>query len=139
MGVIKKDRSVLNIKRAILLTITFTMTKAEAVKDFVNSNLSGIPQEWFKIVAEEKGVGIYALPMWGTMWICDFPSAERLYKNARVMLSSTDDLLEELNRGDDKYSEEESKKLMTALDTEDWDVSVWPTLYDVIGLHWHEV
>lgn len=68
------------------------MTKEEAIKEFVARDLSGIPLDWVQAVAEQKGEEIYAWPMWGTMWILDFPGADDLYNDARVMVASKEDI-----------------------------------------------
>lgn len=162
------------------------MNKKEAVEQFVERDLSGIPQEWVKIVMEHHDI-YEPLPMWGTMWVCNFPGAERLYENARVMAGDYDYLRQILKEagGEELYSDTEREMLTEALEKDDYSVleqyvdeemdgarcilgrdgyttslfiydiegeyvigingagfnffdSVWPSLYDAIGLQWHD-
>jgi hypothetical protein len=70
----------------------FTMTKEEAIKEFVSRDLNAVPQEWVRIVAESKQE-YPALPMWGTMWIVDENFiGEKLIAHSRVMVSDVTEL-----------------------------------------------
>ena len=68
------------------------MTKKEAIEKFVDRDFHPIPQEWVKIVAEAKDAGIYAWPMWGTMWIVDNWLGEKLMEKSRRMVSEADEI-----------------------------------------------
>lgn len=99
------------------------MTKEDAIRDFVARDLSGIPSDWVQVVAEKKGEEIYAWPMWGTMWICDFPGANRLLENARPMLQGIDELKDEVDQGkNSNFSQKHREKISKALLGDDWDV-----------------
>lgn len=93
------------------------MTKAEAVKEFVKCELNAVPQEWVRIVAEEKGDFYDALPMWGTMWIVDPWIGEKLMDHSRVMVGSISEI--EL---DDIEDPAERKRVKKAIKEEDWSV-----------------
>lgn len=89
-------------------------TKAEAVKEFVQRDLNGVPQEWVRIVSENWGDHAN-LPMWGTMWIVDSWIGEKLMKQSRVMAYSADEI--DLDAIED---EKERKRVAKAIKAGDY-------------------
>lgn len=89
------------------------MKKEEAITQMV-SGFSAIPQEWVRIIAEEKHE-YFNLPMWGTLWIMDY-FGEELYNNARVMVGEADEI--DLDAIGDEDERKQVKEAIDALKQE---------------------
>lgn len=138
------------------------MTKEQAVQSFVERDFSAIPQEWVKIVAEAKGEEIYALPMWGTMWIVKY-FGEKLINSAKLVCApeecenhdkdTTCDVCEDYEEmggamnikdkdgvGTAAYIYEIDGTYVVGIHGAGWNFydGVWDRLYDLLGMKWHE-
>ena len=71
------------------------MKKKEAVQLFVQRELQNVPQEWARIVAEKEGE-YPAFGMWGTVFLVDEWTGERLAKIAEEVYPSAEDAPEEV-------------------------------------------
>ena len=93
------------------------MTKDEAVHAFVESNFNGLPIDWVQAVVKEKGEEIFALPMWGTMWIIDSYLGKILFDHSRRMVGEASEI--NLNDIEDDTEREQVKEAMEALEKEE--------------------
>jgi len=133
------------------------MTKQEAIERFVKE-LSPIPQEWVKIVADAKDANIYAWPMWGTMWFVDQILGEKLMKHAQSTYATIEEAKEAGVSGDPEeyvndemagaynikgtaaYIYEIDGEYLIGVHGAGWDFydGVWDVLYDLCGYEWHK-
>jgi hypothetical protein len=137
-----------------LLEIVGNMTKDEAVHQFVDRGFSSIPQEWVKIVAEKYNSGIYAWPMWGTMWFVSFnPWGEKLMNSSAVQQGDDekaphyDEEMAGANCILDKDGDETcvfiyeiEGEYLIGINGAGWNFydGAWDKLYDLLGLEWHD-
>lgn len=64
------------------------MTKEEAVRRWVEQELSGLSQDWAERLFVSFNGYSPKLPMWGTMWVVNKFDGEKFWKNSRRMASS---------------------------------------------------
>lgn len=94
------------------------MTHEEAVKKWVENEMAGIPQEWFKIICDAL-VGEYQpLPMWGTMFLVNEFDGEKMMKNSRYMVYDKEDI--DLDEIEEKEGKERRKIVEKAIEEDDY-------------------
>lgn len=94
------------------------MTKEDAIKRWVDQELSGISQDWAERLFESFNGYAPKLPMWGTMWICNQFDGEKFFKNSRRMVSDVSEI------EDDEVREKVEKEV------EEGDYSTWEEYID---------
>ncbi len=131
------------------------MDKEEAIRLLVNRDMQAIPQEWVRIVAEDKSE-YPRIGMWGTCFMVDNFIGERLWNHSRVMEcyeeGKDESLYDEEMEGErcilDKdgnktaaFIHEVTGEYIISIDGAGWNFyyGVWDVIYDVLGLQWHTV
>lgn len=71
------------------------MTKEDAIKKWVNQEMSGLSQDWVERLFESFNGYAPKLPMWGTMWICSEFDGEKFMKNSRRYVSDVSEIEDE--------------------------------------------
>ena len=94
------------------------MNKKEAIENWVSQEVSSIPQEWVKIIAEHIDHEYPSLPMWGTMFIVSEFDGEKFMKNSRRMVYDKDDI--DLDEIEEKEGKERRKVIEKAIEEEDY-------------------
>lgn len=97
------------------------MTKEEAIKRWVDRELSSISQDWAERLFVSFNGYEPKLPIWGTMWVLDESDGEKFFENSRVMASSPETI--DLGEIEEKEGEEKRKLVEKAIEDDDWSIS----------------
>jgi hypothetical protein len=95
------------------------MTKQEAISKWVDE-MSAVPDDWIRAVAEVLDGATFTTPMWGTMFLVNEFDGEKFWDNSRVMVSEKEEI--DLDQIEEKEGEQRRKEVEKAIEADDWSV-----------------